>query len=67
MSRKILVDEELRLLPGTRKLVVPLYSYWANGYLLSIRGARKLVEARPLDSLLPVDEYLPIMYNAHPK
>lgn len=45
----------------------PLYSYWTLGYLISERGARKLLDAKPLDNMLPVDEFLPIMFDQHPK
>ncbi|RWS13354.1 glycosyltransferase 25 family member-like protein [Dinothrombium tinctorium] len=46
--------------------VKPTYSYWTLGYLITQRGAQKLLDARPLEKLLPVDEFLPIMYNRHP-
>ena len=48
-------------------LAIPHYSYWTLGYLLSRRGAVKLLEAKPLEKMLPVDEYFPIMYNRHPE
>lgn len=43
------------------------YSYWTLGYALSQRGARKLLDARPLGKLVPVDEYLPILFDRHPR
>jgi collagen beta-1,O-galactosyltransferase len=46
--------------------VRPAYSYWTIGYVLSQAGARKLIEGRPLSRLLPVDEYLPILFDRHP-
>ncbi len=67
MGRKILNWEEEKLVSGTSALVVPHYSYWTLGYLVSLKGARKLLDARPFDNLLPVDEYLPIMFNTHPE
>ncbi|KRY25540.1 Procollagen galactosyltransferase 1, partial [Trichinella spiralis] len=30
-------------------------------------GAEKLVKAEPLKQLVPVDEYLPMMFNRHPE
>ncbi len=48
-------------------IVKPAYSYWAVAYALSHRGARKLMESGPLKKILPVDEYLPIMFDKHPK
>lgn len=51
----------------TSHTVKPLYSYWTLGYVLTLHGAEKLLMANPLKNLLPVDEFLPIMFNAHPK
>lgn len=31
-----------------------------------MQGAEKLLAAKPLEKLLPVDEFLPIMFNKHP-
>lgn len=52
---------------GSRYLVHAGYSYWTVGYMLSAKGAKKLIDAKPLESLIPVDEYLPIMYDKHPR
>ncbi|KFP71486.1 Procollagen galactosyltransferase 1-B, partial [Acanthisitta chloris] len=40
--------------PGLRHVVRPGYSYWSLGYALSLRGARKLLQAKPLGRMLPV-------------
>ncbi|XP_065188003.1 procollagen galactosyltransferase 1-like [Sycon ciliatum] len=53
--------------PGSKYLVTPNYSYWTVAYLLSARGARKLLKQEPLTNILPVDEYLPIMFDNHPR
>ncbi|KAJ2954043.1 hypothetical protein O0L34_g2256 [Tuta absoluta] len=64
IGRKILTEnEEMRVSPLT---VVPSYSYWTIGYILTGDGARKLLDAKPLDKMLPVDEFLPIMFDKHP-
>ncbi|XP_077970320.1 procollagen galactosyltransferase 2-like [Styela clava] len=47
-------------------LVEADYSYWTIGYLLSHSGAEKLIDGDPLGRMVPVDEYLPIMYDKHP-
>lgn len=52
---------------GVKNLVHPDYSYWTLGYVLSLQGAKKLLQAEPLRKMLPVDEFLPIMFNKHPK
>jgi len=51
---------------GTQNLVWPSYSYWTLSYILSNSGAQKLLNQRPLNRLVPVDEYLPIMFDRHP-
>ncbi|XP_073705859.1 procollagen galactosyltransferase 2 [Garra rufa] len=52
---------------GVKNLVIPDYSYWTLGYALSLQGAKMLLEAQPLSKMLPVDEFLPVMFNKHPK
>jgi len=52
---------------GAPLLVEADYSYWTLGYLLSLSGAKKLLAGKPLGIMVPVDEYLPIMYDKHPK
>jgi collagen beta-1,O-galactosyltransferase len=67
LGRKILrYSEELRV-EDTSSLVWPDYSYWTISYMLTYRGAWKLVQQNPLAKLVPVDEYLPIMYDKHPE
>ena len=46
--------------------VTPSYSYWTLGYFITAKGAQKLLDAKPLEKLIPVDEFLPIMYDSHP-
>uniref|UniRef100_A0A7E4ZZN9 ZP domain-containing protein n=1 Tax=Panagrellus redivivus TaxID=6233 RepID=A0A7E4ZZN9_PANRE len=53
-------------IPGHRYLSTLAYSYWTLGYALSNSGARKLIAAKPLEKLLALDEFLPIMYGQHP-
>ena len=38
--------------PGSKYLVTPNYSYWTVAYLLSARGARKLLKQEPLTNIL---------------
>ena len=51
---------------GSELLVEADYSFWTLGYLLSKSGAKKLLAGNPLGKMVPVDEYLPIMFNKHP-
>jgi collagen beta-1,O-galactosyltransferase len=44
-------------------IVIPKYSYGAHAYILSLSGAQKLINANYLQNLLPVDEFLPILYD----
>ncbi|KAF7695615.1 procollagen galactosyltransferase 2 precursor [Silurus meridionalis] len=51
---------------GVNNLVEADYSYWTLAYALSLNGANKLLSAQPFTCMLPVDEFLPIMFNKHP-
>lgn len=60
------VDDAEKPVPNIRNLVEADYSYWTLGYMISLQGANKLLGAEPLSKMLPVDEFLPIMFNKHP-
>ncbi|XP_062891934.1 procollagen galactosyltransferase 1-like [Mobula hypostoma] len=64
--KRMQVDHPEKAVSGVRNLVVADYSYWTLGYVLSLKGAKKLIDSKPFDKMLPVDEFLPIMYNKHP-
>lgn len=67
LGRKIMrTDEENYDNIIAEYLIEPSYSHWTVGYVLSLRGAKMLVDEKPLQKLIPVDEYLPIMYDHHP-
>ncbi|KAF1383538.1 hypothetical protein PFLUV_G00132920 [Perca fluviatilis] len=65
--KRLQVKEPEKWVKGVSNLVHPGYSYWTLGYVLSLNGAQKLLQAKPLNKMLPVDEFLPIMFNKHPK
>uniref|UniRef100_A0A8D3DNP2 Si:ch211-13f8.2 n=1 Tax=Scophthalmus maximus TaxID=52904 RepID=A0A8D3DNP2_SCOMX len=65
--KRLQVKEPENWVKGVRNLVHPGYSYWTLGYVLSLQGAKRLLRAKPLHKMLPVDEFLPIMFNKHPK
>lgn len=65
LGRKRLQELSEPWVDGANHLVRPSYSYWTLGYLISLKGATKLMEERPLQKLVPVDEYLPIMFDKH--
>ncbi|XP_072176580.1 procollagen galactosyltransferase 2-like [Diadema setosum] len=67
VGRKILHMKEEEYLPGSSQLVKPSYSYWTLSYMLSLEGAKKLLAQKPLGKMVPVDEYLPIMFDKHPE
>uniref|UniRef100_T1GDG5 Glycosyl transferase family 25 domain-containing protein n=1 Tax=Megaselia scalaris TaxID=36166 RepID=T1GDG5_MEGSC len=52
------------IVPGTENIVYAEYSYWTVGYVITREGAKKLINSKPLEYLLPVDEYLPIMIRS---
>lgn len=60
------LKEPEKAVPNVVNLVEADYSYWTLGYVISLEGAQKLVGANPFGKMLPVDEFLPIMYNKHP-
>ena len=43
------------------------YTYWTLSYALTRRGMTKLLAQDPIAKMIPVDEYLPIMFGAHTK
>ncbi|XP_049884611.1 glycosyltransferase 25 family member [Pectinophora gossypiella] len=63
IGRKIMTDDEEMVSRYTSR---PGYTYWTLGYILNQSGAQKLINAKPLEKMLPVDEFLPIMFNEHP-
>lgn len=65
--KRMQVQQPEQSVEGVHNLVEADYSYWTLGYALSRQGARKLLAARPLTRMLPVDEFLPVMFNKHPK
>ncbi|XP_041861443.1 procollagen galactosyltransferase 1 [Melanotaenia boesemani] len=64
--KRMQVDYREKAVPNIRNLVEADYSYWTLGYMVSLQGAKKLLKAEPLKKVLPVDEFLPIMFNKHP-
>ena len=50
---------------GSSNLVYPDYSLLMIGYILSGRAATKLVQGEPLKKMVPVDHYLPIMFDKY--
>ena len=67
LGRKRMQEHAEPLVNGSKFLVHAGYSYWTLGYILSGRGAKKLLEQKPLDNMIPVDEYLPILFDKHPR
>ena len=63
LGRKILHDNEIR---SHHNFVTVKYSYWTLGYIITRRGVQKLLLNEPLSKMLPIDEFLPIMYDSHP-
>ncbi|XP_064416916.1 procollagen galactosyltransferase 1 [Latimeria chalumnae] len=64
--KRMQVEHSEKAVPNVRNLVEADYSYWTLGYVISLQGAQKLLAAEPLLKMLPVDEFLPVMYNKHP-
>ncbi|XP_034471649.1 glycosyltransferase 25 family member [Drosophila innubila] len=66
-GRKRLKEENEPWVDGTDNLVHVGYSYWTLAYVITLQGANKLLAAKPLENLIPVDEFLPIMFDRHPQ
>ncbi|CAH0547323.1 unnamed protein product [Brassicogethes aeneus] len=66
-GRKRLQEKDEPWVEGSSSLVKAGYSYWTLGYVLSQKGAQKLLNADPLSRLVPVDEFLPILFDKHPQ
>jgi collagen beta-1,O-galactosyltransferase len=66
IGRKRLVDESEPFVRGSTGLVHVGYSYWTLSYMLSRPGATKLLRGEALTKMIPVDEYLPVMFDRHP-
>ncbi|XP_026801744.3 procollagen galactosyltransferase 1 [Pangasianodon hypophthalmus] len=64
--KRMQVDHPEKAVPNIHNLVEADYSYWTLGYMMSLQGAKKLLRAEPLSKMLPVDEFLPVMFNKHP-
>lgn len=64
--KRMQVQRPEKAVPNVMNLVEADYSYWTLGYAISLQGAKKLLAADALNKMLPVDEFLPVMYNKHP-
>ncbi|XP_033863716.3 procollagen galactosyltransferase 2 isoform X1 [Acipenser ruthenus] len=64
--KRMQLERPEQAVAGVPNLVEADYSYWTLGYALSQQGALKLLRAEPLGKMLPVDEFLPVMFNKHP-
>ena len=67
LGRKILNHKREVWVKRASRLVKPHYSYWTVGYILSYSGAKKLLAQDPKSKMIAVDEYLPLMFDVHPK
>ncbi|XP_078082417.1 procollagen galactosyltransferase 2 [Mustelus asterias] len=65
LGRKLVNPNQEEAVENVHNLVVAEYSYWTLAYAISLQGAEKLVNSEPLKKILPVDEFLPIMYDKH--
>ena len=63
LGRKPIYPEKEKRI--TSSLLIPEYSYWTCGYVLTPIGAKKLYEGGYNQNLIPVDEYIPYMYSSH--
>ncbi|KAM8983190.1 procollagen galactosyltransferase 2-like [Ara ararauna] len=64
--KRMRVQEPEKAVPSVMNLVEADYSCWTLGYAVSFQGTQKLIGAEPFSKMLPVGEFLPVMYNKHP-
>ncbi|XP_074596200.1 procollagen galactosyltransferase 2-like [Brevipalpus obovatus] len=62
LGRMVLVNRTEEKAP-VEGFVFSEYSYWGIGYMLTPTGAQKLIDALPLQKMIAVDEYIPILYR----
>ncbi|KAK4805925.1 hypothetical protein QYF61_021489 [Mycteria americana] len=63
--KRMQVERPEKSVPRVRNLVEADYSYWTLGYVLSLRGARKLLAAEPLAKMLRSTSSCPAAYTKH--
>ena len=56
-----------KLIENSSRLVVPSYSHWTLGYVLTKSGAKKLIDAKPLSKMIKLDEFLTILFDKSPR
>jgi GR25 family glycosyltransferase involved in LPS biosynthesis len=61
LDRKLMYGEDIYI-DKSVNLIKPGYSFWLNSYLINANGARKLINTNFLQRIIPVDEYVPMMY-----
>jgi GR25 family glycosyltransferase involved in LPS biosynthesis len=59
LDRKFMYGNDLE---KSNNLIIPGYSFWLNSYLINSNGAKKLINTNFLERIIPVDEYVPMMY-----
>ncbi|CAG0885155.1 unnamed protein product [Cyprideis torosa] len=72
LGRKMLTDHPNSLLtyPGEEhryleRVCRPGYSHWTIAMVISRAGAEKLLRGNPLEHIVPLDEYIPLMGGIH--
>lgn len=65
LGRKGLANASEPFLTGTDHLVHVDYSYWTLSYYITRKGAQKLIDGDAFSKLVPVDEYIPIMFDRY--
>lgn len=66
LGRKRMSSDKEHFLKGSRNILIPNYSYRTTGYILSSVGAERLIKENPLEKIMALDEFIPIMYGKNP-
>lgn len=61
-NRKRMNNNEVK---KSDNIFIAKYSYWTCAYQISYHGAKRLLRSNYINNIIPVDEFLPIMYDKH--
>ena len=56
-------EKDNEILPN---ILRPSYSYWTCGYIINLKGMKKVINSNFRKNLIPMDEILPLLGNISP-
>lgn len=46
--------------------VIPNYSYWTCGYIINLKGMKKIIQSNFIKNIMPIDEFISLIGNISP-